>query len=48
MPVTLKEFESVFPQLVEDLLAHCKQYSLPDNALVWFKNVCVYGQWTLE
>ncbi|KAL0259095.1 Farnesyl pyrophosphate synthetase [Diplodia seriata] len=38
MPVTLKEFESVFPQLVEDLLAHCKQYSLPDNALVWFKN----------
>lgn len=43
MPVTLKEFESVFPQLVEDVLAHSKQYNLPDNALQWFKNVRAQG-----
>lgn len=38
-PITLKEFESVFPQLVDDLAEHCKQYGLPDNALQWYKDV---------
>ncbi|KAF1986579.1 ERG20 farnesyl diphosphate synthase [Aulographum hederae CBS 113979] len=37
MPTTLKEFESVWPQLVEDLTAHCKQYGLPTNALEWYE-----------
>ncbi|KAK7517000.1 ERG20 farnesyl diphosphate synthase [Phyllosticta citriasiana] len=37
MPVTLQEFESVFPQLVEDVLAHCKSYSLPENAQEWYR-----------
>jgi hypothetical protein len=36
---TLKEFESVFPQLVEDLLAHAKQYGSPQQALDWYKAV---------
>jgi len=34
---TLKEFESVFPKLVEDLLAHSKQYGLPEQALEWYR-----------
>lgn len=33
------EFEAVFPTLVEDLVHHCKQYNMPDNALQWFENV---------
>ncbi|KAK8173290.1 ERG20 farnesyl diphosphate synthase [Phyllosticta citrichinensis] len=37
MPVTLQEFESVFPQLVEDVLAYCKSYNLPDNAQEWYR-----------
>ncbi|KAI4131364.1 MAG: hypothetical protein LQ338_001249 [Usnochroma carphineum] len=37
-PITLKEFESVFPQLVEDLTQHCKQYGLPEDALQWYHN----------
>ena len=36
---TLKEFESIFPILVEDLLAHSKQYGLPQIALDWYKAV---------
>lgn len=39
MPTTLKEFESVFPQLVADLSDHCKHYKLPDQALTWFQEV---------
>ncbi|GAB7351106.1 hypothetical protein MBLNU459_g1571t1 [Dothideomycetes sp. NU459] len=38
MPTTLKEFESVFPQLVEDVSEHCRKYKLPDNILQWFQN----------
>ncbi len=38
-PVTLKEFESVFPQLVEDLTQHCKQYGPPEDALKWYQDV---------
>ncbi|KAH8805900.1 farnesyl diphosphate synthase [Xylogone sp. PMI_703] len=34
---TLKEFESVFPQLVEDLLAHSKSYNLPEQFVEWYK-----------
>ncbi|KAF2718987.1 ERG20 farnesyl diphosphate synthase [Polychaeton citri CBS 116435] len=37
MPTTLKEFESVFPKLVEDLKEHCDQYKLPKQALDWFE-----------
>ncbi|KAH0324160.1 hypothetical protein KCU74_g8109, partial [Aureobasidium melanogenum] len=37
MPTTLKQFESVFPQLIQDLSAHCKQYNLPTQALKWFE-----------
>lgn len=42
MPTTLKEFESVFPQLVEDVSEHCRKYRLPDNILQWFQHVCAY------
>ncbi|GAM84010.1 hypothetical protein ANO11243_020010 [Dothideomycetidae sp. 11243] len=38
MPTTLKEFESVFPQLVEDLTEICKQSNLPQQPLDWFRN----------
>lgn len=36
---TLKEFESVFPKLVEDLLDHAKQYNLPADFVEWYKAV---------
>ena len=39
MPATLKEFETVFPRLVEDLKEHCRTYKLPDQALNWFDKV---------
>ena len=39
MPTTLKEFETVFPTLVEDLKEHCKKYKLPEQALSWFEQV---------
>jgi farnesyl diphosphate synthase len=32
---TLKEFESVFPKLVEDILAHAKLYKLPEEFVDW-------------
>ncbi|KAF2153436.1 ERG20 farnesyl diphosphate synthase [Myriangium duriaei CBS 260.36] len=38
MPTTLKEFESVWPQLVEDLTEICKQNNLPKQPLEWFRN----------
>lgn len=38
---TLKEFESVFPKLVEDLLDHAKQYKLPEEFVNWYKAVWV-------
>jgi len=39
MPATLKEFETVFPRLVEDLKQHCAKYKLPEQALTWFEKV---------
>ena len=36
---TLKEFESVFPKLVEDLLDHAKSYKLPEEFVKWYKAV---------
>lgn len=39
MPTTLKDFESVFPRLVDDLTEHCDGYKLPKNALTWFQKV---------
>ena len=41
---TLKEFESVFPKLVEDVLEHSKTYKLPDEFVSWFKNVSLFGR----
>ncbi|OQO15292.1 Farnesyl pyrophosphate synthase [Cryoendolithus antarcticus] len=37
MPATLKDFEAVFPKLVEDLKQHCEHYKLPTQALDWFE-----------
>ncbi|KAK7745212.1 hypothetical protein SLS62_009841 [Diatrype stigma] len=34
---TLQEFESVFPQLEEDVLEWAKKYNLPQEQLDWFK-----------
>ncbi|OTA67814.1 terpenoid synthase [Hypoxylon sp. EC38] len=36
---TLKEFESVFPKLEEDLLAWVKQYNLPQQQQEWYKKM---------
>ncbi|KAF2685247.1 terpenoid synthase [Lentithecium fluviatile CBS 122367] len=33
---TLKEFESVWPRIMGDLGAHCRQYKLPKQSLDWF------------
>jgi farnesyl diphosphate synthase len=43
MPTTLKEFESVFPTLVNDMKEHCQKYKLPEQALTWFEKVCRIG-----
>ena len=37
--ITRHEFEEVFPQLVEDLVAHARQYGMPSNALDWYRRV---------
>lgn len=37
--MALKQFETVFPQLIQDLSDHCKQYGLPETALKWFQDV---------
>ncbi|KAL8935290.1 MAG: hypothetical protein Q9211_004778 [Gyalolechia sp. 1 TL-2023] len=37
-PVSRKDFESVFPRLLDDLIDHSKQYGLPENALQWYKD----------
>lgn len=39
MPTSLKDFETVFPKLVQDLNEHCQQYTLPEQALKWFEKV---------
>lgn len=39
MAVSLEEFEGVFPKLVQDLLAHCKQNEAPENIINWLENV---------
>ncbi|TAQ87255.1 hypothetical protein B7494_g4406 [Chlorociboria aeruginascens] len=33
---TLKEFESVFPKLIADILDHAKSYELPEEFVKWF------------
>ncbi|KAF2191838.1 farnesyl pyrophosphate synthetase [Zopfia rhizophila CBS 207.26] len=43
MPTTLKEFESVWPRLVQDLKEHCKQYKLPQQSLDWFEKSLNYN-----
>ncbi|KAG8628201.1 hypothetical protein KVT40_004074 [Elsinoe batatas] len=43
MPTTLKEFEAVFPQLVEDLTEICKQSNLPEQPLEWFRKSLVHN-----
>jgi hypothetical protein len=48
MPITRQEFEEIFPQLVQDLTNHCCQYGLPEQALVWFRNVCFVLSLCLE
>ncbi|KAI2615864.1 terpenoid synthase [Hypoxylon sp. NC1633] len=36
---TLKEFESIFPKLEEDLLATAKQYNLPQQQQDWYRKM---------
>ncbi|KAF3056331.1 Farnesyl pyrophosphate synthase [Daldinia childiae] len=36
---TLKEFESVFPKLEEDILAWAKQYNLPQQQQDWYRKM---------
>lgn len=38
---TLKQFESVFPKLVEDILDASKQYKLPAAFVDWYKKVVI-------
>jgi farnesyl diphosphate synthase len=39
MPTTIQEFEGVWPRIVADLQAHCRQYKLPQQSLDWFTKV---------
>lgn len=45
---TLKEFESVFPKLVDDLLAHAQKYNLPQQGQDWLKAVSDLSEESLE
>ncbi|RKF60920.1 Farnesyl pyrophosphate synthase [Erysiphe neolycopersici] len=36
---TIKQFEAVFPKLVEDLVNHAKQYNLPEEFIRWYEAV---------
>ena len=36
---TLKEFESIFPRLTEDILDDAKKYNLPEAFVEWYKAV---------
>ncbi|KAJ4346704.1 Farnesyl pyrophosphate synthetase [Didymosphaeria variabile] len=36
MPTTLKEFESVWPRIRDDVAGHAKSYKLPQQPLDWF------------
>lgn len=40
---TLKEFEAVFPQLMQDVTQECQKSQLPQQALTWFQNVRVWS-----
>ncbi len=42
-PAKRETFEAFFPKLVEEVGDHVKQYNLPDEALDWFKEVCIPG-----
>ena len=39
MPVTLKEFESVFPSLVDEVANHVRETGLPQSQLDWLVKV---------
>jgi hypothetical protein len=41
---TIKEFESVWPRIVADLVAHSKQYKLPQQSLDWFIKVNIFAR----
>jgi hypothetical protein len=41
MSTTVKEFESVFPSLVDDLAKHAKATDIPDNAYEMFIKVII-------
>lgn len=34
---TLREFECIFPKLVEDILAHSRKYNLPEDFVNWYR-----------
>ena len=40
--VSRKDFEAVFPLLVEDISQAAKQYNIPTAALEWFRKVFLY------
>lgn len=44
MPTTLKDFESVFPTLVRDILADTASHRLPQNATDWLERVSRHPQ----
>ena len=41
MPTTIKEFEAVFPALVDDLAKHARSTNIPEKAFDWFMKVCI-------
>lgn len=48
MPVTLKEFESVFPSLVEEISNHVGQTGLPKSNLEWLVKVLPLNNRSLQ
>lgn len=40
---TLKEFESVFPKLMENLLEDTQKYNLPKEQQEWFKKASSFS-----
>ena len=37
--VTTRDFDKIFPTLMDDLVEHAKEYGVPKDTLDWYRNV---------
>ena len=39
--ITTRDFDGIFPMLMDDLVGHAKEYGVPKDTLDWYQNVSV-------